>query len=84
MSSADELFDGLPEQRAPEATARGAPRLRRPERHQIGWQVAALDDLVTADHPVRAVSAFVQGLDLRAARCGEGAGGGARAGAAGA
>jgi transposase len=65
MSSADELFDGLPEQRAPEATVRGAPRLRRPERHQIGWQVAALDDLVTADHPVRAVWAFARGLDLR-------------------
>jgi transposase len=65
MSSADELFDGLPEQRAPEATVRGAPRLRRPERHQIGWQVAALDDLVTADHPVRAVWAFARALDLR-------------------
>jgi transposase len=65
MSSADELFDGLPEQRAPEVTVRGAPRLRRPERHQIGWQVAALDDLVTADHPVRAVWAFARGLDLR-------------------
>jgi transposase len=42
------------------------PRLRQPERHQLGWQVARIDDLVAHDHPVRAVWAFVQGLDLRA------------------
>lgn len=66
MSGADELFEGLPEQRAPEAPVRGAPRLRQPERHQVGWQVAALDDLVAADHPVRAVWAFARSLDLRA------------------
>jgi transposase len=66
MSRADELFEDLPEQHAPEAPACGAPRLRQPERHQVGWQVAALDDLVAADHPVRAVWAFARSLDLRA------------------
>jgi hypothetical protein len=82
-SGNSKLFGDLPERRVPEAPGRGMPRLRQPERHQLGWQVATIDDLVARDHPVRAVSAFVQGLDLRAARCGEGVGGGG-AGAAGA
>ena len=43
----------------------GRPRLRRPERHQPGWQVVAIDDLVAPDHPVRAVWAFATALDLR-------------------
>lgn len=64
---ADErLFEDLPEQERPQAGVRGAPRLRVPERDQIGMQVAALDDLVSEDHPVRAVWAFVEGLDLSA------------------
>ena len=66
MSGDSELFGDLPEQPVPEAPGRGTPRLRQPERHQLGWQVAAIDDLVARDHPVRAVWAFVQGLDLRA------------------
>ena len=66
MSGNSELFEDLPEQPVPEAPGRGMPRLRQPERHQLGWQVAAIDDLVARDHPVRAVWAFVQGLDLRA------------------
>ena len=66
MSGNSELFRDLPEQRVPEAPGRGTPRLRQPERHQLGWQVATLDDLVARDHPVRAVWGFVQGLDLRA------------------
>ena len=41
------------------------PRLRQPERNQPGWQIAAIDDLVARDHPVRAVWAFVGTLDLR-------------------
>ena len=61
-----ELFGDLPEQCVPEAPGRGMPRLRQPERHQLGWQVAMIDDLVARDHPVRAVWAFVQALDLRA------------------
>jgi transposase len=65
MSSEKGLLGDLPEQRAPEGTARGAVRLRQPERRQLGWHVAAIDDLVAADHPVRAVWAFVTALDLR-------------------
>jgi transposase len=60
------LFGDLPEQPVPEAPGRGTPRLRLPERHQLGWQVAAIDDLVAPDHPVRAVWAFAQALDLEA------------------
>ena len=62
----EELFEDLPEHKTPQAEVRGAPRLRVPERDQIGMQVAALDDLVSEDHPVRAVWAFVDGLDLSA------------------
>jgi transposase len=64
---ADELlFEDLPEQKKPQAEGRGALRLRVPERSQIGMQVAALDDLISEDHPVRSVWAFVEGLDLSA------------------
>ena len=65
MSREDELFERLAEQRVPEQPAlRGAARLRQPERHQIGWQAAAIDELVAGDHPVRAIWAFVLSLDL--------------------
>jgi transposase len=64
---ADErLFEDRPEQERPRAEARGAPRLRVPERSQIAMHMAALDDLVPEDHPVRAIWAFVEGLDLSA------------------
>src|SRR6266481_6049315 len=66
VSGNSKLFGDLPEQPLPEAPGRGMPRLRQPERHQLGWQVTAIDDLVARDHPVRAVWAFVQRLDLRA------------------
>lgn len=66
VSSHSELFGELPEQLVPEPAGRGTPRLRHPERDQPGWQIAALDDLVARDHPVRAVWGFVEGLDLRA------------------
>jgi len=62
----EQLFEDLPEQERPQAEARGAPRLRVPERSQIAMQVAALDDLISEDHPVRSVWAFVDGLDLSA------------------
>jgi len=58
------LLEALAEQRAPAAAVRGAPRLRRPERQQLGWHVAAIDDLIAPDHPVRAVWAFASQLDL--------------------
>src|SRR5258705_6324648 len=62
----EQLFEGLPEQERPQAEGRGALRLRVPERSQIGMQVVALDDLISEDHPVRSVWAFVEGLDLSA------------------
>lgn len=64
MSSDRELFEGLPEQPAPAAPGRGAPRLRVPQRDQIDMHWAALDELLDPEHPVRLVWAFVQGLDL--------------------
>lgn len=66
MMADEQLFEDLPEQERPQAGVCGAPRLRVPERDQIGMQVAALDDLVSEDHPVRAVWAFVGGLELSA------------------
>jgi transposase len=62
----DRLFEHLPEQDRPQTGGRGAVRLRVPERSQIAMQVAALDDLIPEDHPVRSVWAFVEGLDLSA------------------
>src|SRR5215207_2784870 len=65
MMMADEgLFEELPEQKGPAAEARGAPRLRVPERGQVDMHWAALDDLIPDDHPVRAVWAFALRLDL--------------------
>jgi len=64
MPGKSELFDELPEQQAPVAEGRGAPRLRVPQRDQIDTHWAALDDLLDPDHPVRAIWAFVHGLDL--------------------
>jgi transposase len=60
----EQLFEDLPEQERPQTEGRGAPRLRLPERQQLGMHVAALDDLIAEDHPVRAVWAFVEKLDL--------------------
>jgi hypothetical protein len=67
VSSNDELFADLPEQPVPEAPGRGMPRLRQPERHQLGWHAATIDDLVARDHPVRAVWGLSRGLIC--ARC---------------
>ena len=65
MTMADEdLFEKLPEQKRLQPEDRGVPRLRVPERNQIDTHWAALDDLIADDHPVRAVWAFVVGLDL--------------------
>jgi transposase len=66
MCGDEALFEGLPEQAAPERAGRSAARLRQPDRHQLGWHAAAIDDLVASDHPVRAVWGFVASLDLSA------------------
>jgi transposase len=39
-------------------------RVQRPERHQIEWRSASLDQMIPSDHRVRAVWAYVEGLDL--------------------
>jgi transposase len=39
-------------------------RVQQPERHQIRWVEASLDQLVPRDHRVRAVWAYVEALDL--------------------
>ncbi len=39
----DQLLEDLPEQRAPETTARGAPRLVRAERRQVELRPMSLD-----------------------------------------
>jgi transposase len=62
--SDESLFEDLPDQQRPQSDGQGTPRLRVPERRQIDTHWAALDDLITDDHPVRAVWAFVEGLDL--------------------
>src|SRR5438270_10322134 len=56
VSGNSALFEDLPKQPVPEAPGRRTPRLRQPQRHQPGWQIVAIDDLVARDHPV---------LDLR-------------------
>src|SRR3954469_1827203 len=60
-----ELFEGLPELVSPErGGGRGAARLRMVERRQVELRAISLEDLVPADHRVRLVWRFVEGLDL--------------------
>lgn len=40
-------------------------RIKRPERHQIQWRDASLDQLIPKDHRVRAVWGYVDSLDLK-------------------
>lgn len=40
-------------------------RVKRPERSQIQWRDAALDQMIAKDHRVRAVWAYVDSLDLK-------------------
>lgn len=43
----------------------GAPvRVKRPQRNQIQWRDASLDQMIPRDHRVRAVWAYVDSLDL--------------------
>jgi transposase len=57
-------FDDLAEQAVPEREGGGRPRLRTAERGQVALRAVSLDDLVAADHRVRLVWRFVEGLDL--------------------
>ncbi len=62
----DELFGELPEQARPQADPAplGAPRLREPKRDQIELRAVDIESLIGADHPVRVIWAYVEGLDL--------------------
>src|SRR5579859_4339517 len=40
-------------------------RVKRPERHQMRWHPASLDQLIPQDHRVRAVWAYVDSLDVK-------------------
>ncbi len=40
-------------------------RVKRPERHQVQWRDASLDQLVAKDHRVRVVWAYVVAIDTR-------------------
>jgi transposase len=64
MGAEGQLFEDLPDQHAPRPEGRGAPRVRAPERGQIDMHWAALDEMIADDHPVRAIWAFCQRLDL--------------------
>src|SRR5207247_8883462 len=57
------LFDLGPAQAKAEQRG-GNPRLRYANREQMSMHFCSLDQLIPDDHPVRAVWAFVQGLDL--------------------
>jgi transposase len=67
MSNAD-IFGSIPEDGktppAPETSPSGAPRLLRPDRHQIRFVPTSLDALVEEDHRVRGVWGVVEKLDL--------------------
>jgi transposase len=41
------------------------PYMRRPQRSEVRQHIAALDDLVPLEHPVRAAWAFAEALDLQ-------------------
>jgi transposase len=61
----DGLFEDLPEVEAV-AKASGTPRLREPVRDQIELRAFDLEALIGADHRVRTIWAYVEGLDLGA------------------
>jgi transposase len=46
------------------SSSRHAARVQRPERRQIEWRAASLDQLIPQDHRVRVVWAYVDSLDL--------------------
>jgi transposase len=60
------LIADLPEQTAPPRGNEARPRLRTAERRQVALRAVSLEDLVPADHRVRLVWQFAEGLDLSA------------------
>jgi len=63
---ASDLFGEIPQSPDRSGTweRKGEVRVSRPFRHQPGWELVDLDQLVGVDHAVRLVWAFVEGLDL--------------------
>lgn len=59
----DELFDRLPEQSGPQP-AKGASRLREPQRDQIELRAVDIDSLIGEDHVARLIWAYVLQVDL--------------------
>jgi len=60
------LLADLPEQAAPPRSNEARPRLRTAERRQVALRAVSLEDMVPADHRVRLVWQFAEGLDLSA------------------
>ena len=60
------LFDLPPDgpTTPPASAGGGRPRLRRANRHQVGYRALALDALLPADHTARVIWAYVEGVDL--------------------
>jgi transposase len=54
----------MPDDKRKKAAERGDARVLTPERHQVELREFHLDGAIPADHRVRAVWAFVEGLDL--------------------
>lgn len=63
----EELFEGLLHQARQRAgqDARGAPRMREPERDQIELRAVDVDSLIGLDHPARVIWGYVERLNLR-------------------
>jgi len=69
MSGATTLFDvgpGIPIERVARTELAPNALVRRPMRDQFEIPVMTLDERIATDHPVRAIVALVDGLDLRA------------------
>lgn len=47
----------------------GSVRVQRPERFQVQWRDASLDQMIPKDHRVRAIWAYVDSLDLKPLYC---------------
>ena len=60
-----ELFEEPPATGPTSAVPRGAPRLRKAVREQVGLAVVDLDTLIPEDHPARTLCAALEHLALR-------------------
>ena len=64
VSGPSALFEiGTPAS-SPPVVPTGAARVQRPDRHQVGMQLASRDSLLAEDHQARVVWEYVVGLDL--------------------